>query len=94
MNNFKATIKHNKDNNGNSNNNGCELTFDELIQHGVDVNIGLVRHDPASGQDFESPFSNQVFKFRLLIGRRLIPPHRQEVHLRPRKRHVFVNCLK
>ena len=61
------------------------------------MNAGLVRHDPSSGQDFESLFRNQFLEFRLLIGRRAAPPPRQERHLGPRERHVFVrrlNCYK
>ena len=37
-------------------------TFNELVNHGVEMNICLVRHDPSSGQDLEPSLLYQLLQ--------------------------------
>jgi len=66
------------------------MTLDELIQHGVYMHIGLIRHHPSAGGDFNPTGVNQSLQGSLLGGMRLIPPELQEADLRPDEGHVRV----
>ena len=39
-----------------------EQTFNKLVNHCEEVNVGLVGHDPTAGQDFESALIDQFLE--------------------------------